>query len=63
MSGNERKTIHFTPESAQVIRRVQVQMMLSANKTITFQDAVHYILGLGVHHMDMQGLLPDLGVE
>jgi len=60
---SERRSISFTPEAAQVIRQVQVQMMLSAAKSVTFQDAVHYILGLGIHHMDMQGLLPDLSVK
>jgi hypothetical protein len=56
---NERKTIRFTPKSATLIRMVQAQMLLSADKSITFQDAVHYILGLGISHMEETGYLPQ----
>ena len=57
---SERKSISFTPESAKVIRRIQAQMILSADKNVTFQDAVHYILGLGISQMEEAGYLPQV---
>ena len=57
---SERRTIHFTPKSATLIRMVQAQMLLSADKNVTFQDAVHYILGLGISQMEEAGYLPQV---
>jgi len=56
---SERKTIHFTPKAATLIRMVQAQMLLSADKSITFQDAVHYLLGLGISQLEEAGYLPQ----